>query len=112
MTRQNLTRQIVTRQNVETVESPGHIFLWDLREGLWMNLSGKKSIFFKSMKKSKNQRIYFIVGNLKILKHQICQKKNVNNKIQNFNLNIELLCNRKKTLIKLSFIIYNLSYEL
>jgi len=64
------------------------------------------------MKKSIKSANFFIVGNLKILKHQICQKKNVNNKIQNFNLNIELLCNIKKTLFKLSSIIYNLSYEL
>ena len=40
-----LPRQSLTRQNVETVESPGHIFLWDLREGLWMNLSGKIRFF-------------------------------------------------------------------
>ena len=64
------------------------------------------------MKKSIKSANFFIVGNLKILKHQICQKKNVNDKIQNFNLNIELLCNIKKTLFKLSSIIYNLSYEL
>ena len=64
------------------------------------------------MKKSKNQRIFLLLVISRFSNIKYAKKKNVNNKIQNFNLNIELLCNIKKTLFKLSSIIYNLSYEL
>ena len=96
-----MTRQNLTRQNFFVGPQERFIdeFVWE------------KSIFQKSMKKSKNQRIFLllVISRFSNIKYA---KKNVNNKIQNFNLNIELLCNIKKTLFKLSSIIYNLSYEL